>query len=212
MMTKDSKIVVVGGGVFGLSTSLWLARGGYRDVTVFDRCQFDKNFYNPADGCDGASADLNKIFRISYAEKLHYQNMAIEARDMWISWNNAIAGSDASALPPGLEPDDKLLHECGCYYVGDGQDMKEYYAESLRSIERTAPHLRKKQFIKVRSLPRETQEACVLTEKRAIPKTKSRSVLSVARGPRSFMSSTKSMAVTPMASSTQMLALQSLTR
>jgi sarcosine oxidase / L-pipecolate oxidase len=150
MVDKDSKIIVVGGGVFGLSTSLWLARGGYRDITVFDRCQFDKNFYNPADGCDGASADLNKIFRISYAEKLHYQDMAIEARNMWMSWNNAIASSDASALPPGLEPDDKLLHECGCYYVGDGQDMKDYYAESLRSIERTAPHLRKKQFIKGR--------------------------------------------------------------
>ena len=61
MLSKDSKIIIVGGGVFGLSTALWLARAGYNDITIFDRCQFDKNFYNPSDGCDGASADLNKV-------------------------------------------------------------------------------------------------------------------------------------------------------
>ena len=74
MVAHDSKIIIVGGGVFGLSTALWLARDGYKDITVFDRCQFDKNFYNPSDGCDGASADLNKIFRMSYGEKVEYEN------------------------------------------------------------------------------------------------------------------------------------------
>lgn len=69
MPSKDSKIIIVGAGVFGLTTSLWLARGGYKDVTVFDRCAFDKNYYNPADGCDGASSDLNKIFRMAYGDK-----------------------------------------------------------------------------------------------------------------------------------------------
>ena len=43
-----------------------LAKGGYKDITVFDRCQFDKSHYNPADGCDGASADINKIFRFGW--------------------------------------------------------------------------------------------------------------------------------------------------
>lgn len=70
MVTQESKIIIVGGGVFGLSTALWLARDGYKDITIFDRCQFDKNFYNPSNGCDGASADLNKIFRMAYGEKL----------------------------------------------------------------------------------------------------------------------------------------------
>lgn len=70
MVTAHSKIIIVGGGVFGLSTALWLARGGYKDVTVFDRCAFDKNLYSPSDGCDGASSDLNKVFRMAYGDRL----------------------------------------------------------------------------------------------------------------------------------------------
>ena len=69
MTSPNSKIIIVGAGVFGLSTSLWLARAGYKDVTVFDRCEFDKNNYDPSNGCDGASADINKIFRMTYGEK-----------------------------------------------------------------------------------------------------------------------------------------------
>lgn len=69
MTGPESRVIIIGGGVFGLSTALWLARGGYRDVTIFDRCAFDKTFYNPADGCDGASADINKIFRATYGTK-----------------------------------------------------------------------------------------------------------------------------------------------
>ena len=66
MTTPNSRIIIVGGGVFGLSTALHLARDGYKNVTIFDRCSFDENFYNPANGCDGASADINKIFRATY--------------------------------------------------------------------------------------------------------------------------------------------------
>lgn len=69
MTTPESRVIIVGGGVFGLSTALWLARGGYTDVTIFDRCSFDTNYYNPADGCDGASADINKIFRATYGSQ-----------------------------------------------------------------------------------------------------------------------------------------------
>lgn len=72
MLSKDSSIIIVGGGVFGLSTSLWLARAGYKNVTIYDRCQFDKNFYNPSNGCDGASADINKVFRMAYADNVEY--------------------------------------------------------------------------------------------------------------------------------------------
>lgn len=70
MLSKESKIIIVGGGVFGLSTALWLARAGYSDIIIFDRCQLDKNFYDPSNGCDGASADINKVFRMAYADKV----------------------------------------------------------------------------------------------------------------------------------------------
>lgn len=69
MNSTDSNIIIVGAGVFGLSTALWLARSGYKNVTVYDRCALDKKFYNPSDGCDGASADINKVFRVAYGEQ-----------------------------------------------------------------------------------------------------------------------------------------------
>lgn len=69
MISTDSNVIIVGGGVFGLSTALWLARSGYKNVTIYDRCAFDKTYYNPSNGCDGASADINKVFRMAYGEE-----------------------------------------------------------------------------------------------------------------------------------------------
>lgn len=69
MTTPDSRVIIVGAGVFGLSTALWLARSGYMNVTIFDRQPYDRTFYNPADGCDSASSDINKIFRATYGTK-----------------------------------------------------------------------------------------------------------------------------------------------
>ncbi|KFX99697.1 hypothetical protein V490_01708 [Pseudogymnoascus sp. VKM F-3557] len=148
MISSDSKIIIVGAGVFGLSTALWLARDGYKNVTVFDRCAFDKNFYNPSNGCDGASADINKVFRMAYGEKLDYQNLAIEARDIWLSWNKEIAESATANLPPGLNPCDKLLHICGSYFVAEGRKLHDFYAECLDTMEKTAPEMRQMQFVK----------------------------------------------------------------
>lgn len=83
MSTPNSRVVIVGGGVFGLSTALWLAHSGYQDVTIFDRCSFDKTFYNPADGCDGASADINKIFRATYGSQEQYVPLSLPWHDVW---------------------------------------------------------------------------------------------------------------------------------
>lgn len=82
-----------------------------------------------------------------------YQNLAFEARKMWLDWNDAIANSAPDQLPPGVAQDDKLLLNCGCYYVAEGKEMRAYYADSLASIARTAPDFRKRQFVKVRQLP-----------------------------------------------------------
>ncbi|KAE9581499.1 L-pipecolate oxidase [Colletotrichum fructicola] len=148
MQSPDQKIIIIGAGVFGLSTALWLARGGYKDITIFDRCAFDKNFYDPSNGCDGASADINKVFRMAYGDKLRYQNLALEAKDMWLSWNEAVAETASSDLPPGLSPEDKLLHLCGAYFLAEGSDMRDYYAESLELMSKTAPDHRKMLFVK----------------------------------------------------------------
>ena len=81
MTTVDSRVAIVGAGVFGLSTALHLKRrgalsrralferivsclnrnSGYHDVTVFDYQPYNTNAYDPNDECDAASANVNKI-------------------------------------------------------------------------------------------------------------------------------------------------------
>ncbi|RDL31799.1 Uncharacterized protein BP5553_09201 [Venustampulla echinocandica] len=148
MASSDSNVIIVGAGVFGLSTALWLARAGYKNITVFDRGAYDKNYYAPFNGCDGASSDINKIFRMAYGDQLNYQTLAIEVRDIWLAWNKAIKTSAAADLPNGLTVDDQLLIECGCYFFSDGQNLDPFDAESLDSIAKQAPEIREAQFIK----------------------------------------------------------------
>ena len=65
MTTSSDKIIIVGAGVFGLSTALHLSKAGYRDVTVFDYQPYADSLYDPDQGCDSASSDINKIYRCS---------------------------------------------------------------------------------------------------------------------------------------------------
>ena len=51
------KIIVVGGGVFGLSAAVELRSRGH-EISVFDRCQL------PA--YDGSSNDISRIIRMDY--------------------------------------------------------------------------------------------------------------------------------------------------
>lgn len=78
-----------------------------------------------------------------------YQDLAIEARDLWLSWNKQISQSAPSQLPAGLSPDDKMLHECGSYFIAEGAELRDFYRESLETMEKTAPEFRKMQFVKV---------------------------------------------------------------
>ena len=71
------------------------------------------------------------------------------ARDFWLSWNKEIAESNLSQLPDGLTPEDKLFYICGSYFLAEGPELPDYYADSLRTMEKTAPEFRKMQFVKV---------------------------------------------------------------
>ncbi|KAJ5717818.1 L-pipecolate oxidase [Penicillium malachiteum] len=72
--SKNGSIVIVGAGVFGLSTALELKQRGYTDITVLDR------FTPPA--VDGSSVDISRIIRIDYADPV-YCKMAREAYQGW---------------------------------------------------------------------------------------------------------------------------------
>jgi sarcosine oxidase/L-pipecolate oxidase len=78
-----------------------------------------------------------------------YQALAIEARNIWLSWNKAIEESSPDDLPLGLTPEDKLLYTCGCYFLAEPQMFLDFEAKSLETMEKMSPELRKMQFVKV---------------------------------------------------------------
>lgn len=73
----------------------------------------------------------------------------MEARDIWLEWNQVIKNSDPSDLPSPLTPEDELLTLCGVFHLADGPDMIDRYTENLRVMGDTAPSFRDLQFIKV---------------------------------------------------------------
>ncbi|KAH8202525.1 hypothetical protein TruAng_003333 [Truncatella angustata] len=71
---KTESILIIGAGVFGLSTAWELAQRGYHNITVVDR------YLPPVP--DGSSVDVSRIIRIDYADSL-YAQMAREAYAEW---------------------------------------------------------------------------------------------------------------------------------
>ncbi|KAH6662673.1 FAD dependent oxidoreductase [Plectosphaerella plurivora] len=74
--SKEDPIIIIGAGVFGLSTALELKSRGYKSITILDR------FLPPVP--DGSSVDISRIIRVEYADPL-YASMAREAREGWLS-------------------------------------------------------------------------------------------------------------------------------
>ncbi|KAL1886833.1 hypothetical protein Plec18167_000768 [Paecilomyces lecythidis] len=73
----DADILIVGAGIFGVSTAYHLAQQQHHDpskITVLDRA--------PAPSTSAASTDINKIVRADYS-KPFYVDLAYEAMDAW---------------------------------------------------------------------------------------------------------------------------------
>lgn len=67
--SKDTSVLIVGAGVFGLSTALELARQGYKNIKVLDRgTEIPSPF--------SAGFDLNKIVRAEYEDPF-YTDLAL---------------------------------------------------------------------------------------------------------------------------------------
>ncbi|RSH87283.1 hypothetical protein EHS25_003192 [Saitozyma podzolica] len=135
MSNPSQSIIILGAGVFGLSTALHLARRGYKDVLVLDRQPYDQNLYAPDKGCDGASADINKVFRTTYGDRKIYQDLALRCLSIWGSWTRSLQSSDPALLPPGLSPTDEILSESGFMRVGQGKAMSAFHQSCLDGVE-----------------------------------------------------------------------------
>ncbi|KIW76373.1 hypothetical protein Z517_11119 [Fonsecaea pedrosoi CBS 271.37] len=133
-LAKTDCIVIVGAGVFGLSTALHLAARGYTDVTVFDAQPYENTKYDYISGCDSASADMNKIIRSAYGEQTEYQDLSREAIECWEEWNQEI--STGRCVPDGMTRADKVFINNGHLSLTDRDELPEFEKATIRNMER----------------------------------------------------------------------------
>ena len=78
MTAAKNSVIVVGGGIMGISAAYWLAEKG-RSVTVLD--QFDvPNQWS-------ASGDQLRVFRMTYGKDAFYTDMAAKTLPLWLEFN-----------------------------------------------------------------------------------------------------------------------------
>ncbi|RDW56750.1 FAD dependent oxidoreductase-2 [Coleophoma cylindrospora] len=143
--SKISPIIIVGAGAFGLSTALHLAHAGYSNVTVVDYQPYDEIAYSTALGADAASADMNKVLRLSYGSEILYQRLAFDSLEYWNAWNEQISQSAPEQLPKGLKPTDKIWNNCGYLRMSLDEKLSEHEEATLLNL--TAEGLRDTQYI-----------------------------------------------------------------
>ncbi|CDH50116.1 sarcosine oxidase [Lichtheimia corymbifera JMRC:FSU:9682] len=112
-----SKIIIVGGGAFGLSTAYALALKKKYDIWVFDRAASI-----PAP--DAASTDISKAVRMDYGNQALYLRLMLEALPLWDQWNKERATQ-------GQIP---VYHESGVLIFGRHGQFSQYEQESMRLI------------------------------------------------------------------------------
>lgn len=125
-------------------SALWLAKSGYKDVTVFDRQDYESNKYSHDSGADGASADINKIVRFSYGDEIEYQRLAFEASGLWEQWNRQLQEADDEELPSGLQRGERLWWNCGMLRLSATGEYGQHEMDTLKSMGEDG--LREKQF------------------------------------------------------------------
>lgn len=126
-------IVIVGSGIFGLSTALHLARRGYRDVTVFDRQPCDELRYSYLNGADGASADMNKIIRSAYGGQTEYQTLSTEAIAGWTSWNEELA--TGVTVPSGMSQKDRVFVPNGNISFSTDSELPPWEVACIKGMQ-----------------------------------------------------------------------------
>lgn len=131
---KDDPVVIVGSGIFGLSTALHLARRGYSNVTILDKQPYDETRYSYLDGADAASADINKIVRSAYGAQTEYQALSTEAITEWKAWNSEIAGG--RTLPPGMTREDVVFVQNGNLSLSTASELPEWELACIRGMEK----------------------------------------------------------------------------
>ncbi|KAI8063015.1 FAD dependent oxidoreductase [Thamnidium elegans] len=114
-----SKIIIVGGGCFGLSTALSLATDKVKNYTVvvYDREEIPVR--------DAASNDISKVVRMDYGDSKLSMELAIDSIGIWNQWNKE------SQIP--------VYHNTGMLIFSGASQLLENELHSLKHI-RNAGH------------------------------------------------------------------------
>lgn len=136
-MERQNSIIVVGAGIFGLSTALHLAQRGYL-VTVFDKQPYDESRYSYFKGADSASADINKIVRSAYGQQTEYQQLSGEAITAWHEWNDELASGQT--LPPGMSKHDRVFVPNGNISLTSDVELPPWELACIDGMEKAGFH------------------------------------------------------------------------
>ncbi|KAM6526576.1 hypothetical protein FSOLCH5_002673 [Fusarium solani] len=144
MTSPASSIIIVGAGVFGLSSALHLQQRGYRNIKVFDKQDYHASEYSPFNGGDSASSDSHKVIRSAYGDSAILQDLANRAIDKWKQWNKEsgqelFLNTGWARLTDIGRPQDvdietfKTMSEAGLghtqYFLHSDQDLKRAEAD-----------------------------------------------------------------------------------
>ncbi|RDW61111.1 uncharacterized protein DSM5745_10609 [Aspergillus mulundensis] len=130
--SKAAPIVIVGAGVFGLSTAIHLAERGYTNVKVLDKQPYHESLYSYTKGCDAASADTNKIIRAAYGSQVEYQTLALEAIVEWKKWNDEL--KTGKNVPAGLTTEDVLFVNNGNLTLSSHETLPDFEKETIENM------------------------------------------------------------------------------
>ena len=123
MAPPPSSVLIIGSGVFGLSTALALStRPSFKNahITLLDRSPFPSP--------DGSSIDTSRIIRADYSDPA-YASLAASAQEIWRQQGDSELGGQGR------------YSECGLVLVADkGKQGEKYVRESLENVRRICSH------------------------------------------------------------------------
>ncbi|KAM0468463.1 hypothetical protein ACHAP7_010916 [Fusarium lateritium] len=133
--TKDSSILIIGAGTFGISTAHHLAKRGYTNVTCIDR--------HPWPSLDSAGHDLNKIMRTEYDEPL-YTRLALEALEVWREpeWKGIFHETGRITTTAGDKKAEIFLQKSYENLKREGKDNKLELIQGREQIVKHVPQLK----------------------------------------------------------------------
>ncbi|RSL68591.1 hypothetical protein CEP54_002667 [Fusarium duplospermum] len=136
---KTDPIIIVGAGIFSLSAAIHLVERGYTNVTLLDKQPYEKTLYSYFEGCDAASADINKIIRSAYGSQTIYQDLSLETIKGWNSWTEELR-SGGSAVPPGMSSTDDLWLNNGDLSCTDSDTLPDFEKATIENMNKAGYH------------------------------------------------------------------------